>query len=398
MEHLKLDQCLSDEGECLEDTFRPSLFRRIDSDSSIQSYDFPAPSIIDPNLSNIIQVDLSKQFQAEPRWDQSSLIFKPENKALELQDKISSFELESLTRKSKYTKDQLQEAINKSILTQEQFFMEADYFKTKIKYLEQKTQELNEKCASLESKNEELSKDVLNKDKKIIWLENEIFVKESKIKALVELEEDASQMRRFKESSEILKEKVQICENQIAALRKEKKEISSGFNVEIAKINEDKEKCLKDFNAVSKKLDRLQDTVKASNEMIKDLSKERDELMAKVKFADGGKDRALIRSVMNLVKVENEIDILVKVEELQKIKNYSKLVQKILRLVTDCSPPGTFPVPPSTTYVWKFIRKVMETYMDLSKKITTYEKFINQVSSCQSIDKLKTILPSSTPN
>jgi predicted nucleic acid-binding Zn-ribbon protein len=397
MELLKLDQCLSDEGEIFEDTFRPSLFKRIDSESSIQSNDFSTPSMIDTNLP-INPSNLLKQFDRDYIWELPAVFpkdFKDSSFLTDLQCKNSSFELESLQRKEKLTTDKLKEALNKNQMTQEQYSIEVDYLKSKINYLEQRVHDLNEKCSCLENKNEDLNKDLLEKDKRIIWLENENFVKDVKIKTFVGLEDELGEMKRFKETNEILKGKIQICEAQLASLRKDKKEIASGFNVELAKLNDEKERITRNLDALSKKYERTQEALKGNNDVVKKLQEERDNLIFKSKngdYVNSGKDRVVVKSVMNILKLSSEEDIMPKLENLLKIKNYEKLVKKLSQLVTDCSPPGTFPTPPSTTLIWKFLRRVMETYIEITKSNTSLQRFLGQLSSLSSLEEVHSAL------
>lgn len=392
---LILDKYSSDEGDCLEDTFRPSLFKRIDSESSFQSLDYPQASIQDPNLSYITQPNVSKQKES-PNWEFSMLYSQEHEKALILDNQLRSntAQLEGAQRREKLISEQLTHALNKNSSFQEQFVLEIDYLKTKIKYLEQKTLDLNEKCSKLEEKNTELSKDLLAKDKKILWLENEGFIKDVKIKGLVEVESELVEMKKFKEGFEIVKEKLAICESQLNSARKDKKEMLSGLNIEVAKLNEEKIRLSKELELVSKKYERAQESVKGNNEVVKAFKDEKDELLDRVKGFEGeiGRLRVVVRAAMNMLKVSVEEEIMPKIECLLKVKNYEKLVNKISHLVLECSPTGTFSNSPSKTQIWQFIRKVLETYITLTKQNNEFTKLIHQLKSSDSQDSIKSLL------
>lgn len=392
---LILDKYSSDEGDCLEDTFRPSLFKRIDSESSIQSFDIPHSSILDPNLSQIVQADLPKH-KDHPNWEFSMLYSQEHEKALNLDNQLRSntAQLEGAQRREKFISDQLTQALNKNSSYQEQFILEIDYLKTKVKYLEQKNQDLNEKCLKLEEKNTELSKDLLAKDKKILWLENEGFIKEVKLKGLMEVESELIEMKKFKESFEIVKEKLQICEHQLSCVKKDKRDVVSLLNLEIAKLNEEKVMMGKELEAVGKKYERAQESVKGNNDVVKVMIGDKDVLIEKIKAIEGenAKSKVVIKSVMNMLKVSIEEDIMPRIEMLLKIRNYEKLVNKISQLVLDCSPSGTFTGSPSKTQIWKFIRKVLETYISLTKQNNSYTKLFLQIKSSDSLDSIKSLL------
>ena len=247
---LETKELSSDEGDCMEDTFRPSLFQRIDSCSSLQSAEYENNYL---HEQSIPQINISSLTQKEDKeaWDVSMLYSVEHEKNLELDFKLKNNKdkLEIAERKEKRIIDQLEEAKGKTKLLNEQYLIETDYLKTKIDFLENKYKELENKYQQLEEKKAAMGKDMLLKDKKIVWLENEIFAKEIRLKSLADLEKEVETFKGYKENCDLLKEKLMTVENQLSANKKENRDyqseiskLTSKYNSDISRINQDKDK------------------------------------------------------------------------------------------------------------------------------------------------------------
>ena len=127
------DLSSDNEGDCMEDTFRPSLFQRIDSSSSLQSleaHDFNAYE------QSIPQINISGMSKKEDReiWDVSMLYSVEHEKALELDLQLKNTEAKVAVaeRKERRIVGQLEEAKTKIMISAEQHTIELDYLNTKI--------------------------------------------------------------------------------------------------------------------------------------------------------------------------------------------------------------------------------------------------------------------------
>jgi hypothetical protein len=76
---------------------------------------------------------------------------------------------------------------------------------------------------------------------------------------------------------------------------------------------------------------------------------------------------SLIPSLLEVLKINNPSEIIPSVKSLKSPNANSKLFCRISSLITDCVPPGTFKDGPKHRDVWKFIRNVMESYIQLKK-------------------------------
>lgn len=237
----------SEDPDFLEDTFRPSLFKRIDSDSSLQSEDFKANCVQEQSISNLNLSMLSKKEDKE-NWEVSMLTTAEKEKSTmaPIYSKCSEDEFEMSAKTIKY---QLREAKSRMHTTQEQHTIELNYLNSKIDYWQQKSKDLEGKLKTLEDKTQSLTKDLLQKDKKIIWLESEIISKDSKIKQLSGLQAKIDKYKKKNILAKVFQEKIKAAEDQTEKLKKENKslvaemtKIKNYYSMEKNKIKEESEK------------------------------------------------------------------------------------------------------------------------------------------------------------
>ena len=78
-------------------------------------------------------------------------------------------------------------------------------------------------------------------------------------------------------------------------------------------------------------------------------------------------DGFIIKSLLELLKLDNPADIVPSLKSIRVPDSNSKLIQRISKLIQDCVPEGTFKSGPTHRDIWKFIRNVMEGYISLKK-------------------------------
>lgn len=379
---LDTKELASDEGDLMEDTFRPSLFQRIDSCSSLEDQFIYEQSIPQINISGMTRKE------DRDAWDVSMLysIEHEKNQELDLQLKNTEEKVKIAQRKERKITELVKDTQGKLKVSEEQHAIEAEYLKGKIEQLLKKLEDFEGKIMSLEEKNNVLGKENLLKDKKIVWLENEIFAKELRLKNLNELEKEVGLLRCYKENHDILKEKIGVLDEQMQGLKKTNRDLQGenskalrSFELDLCNAMQEKEKAERKCELLKLISEKHEDEMKKLEGVIRKLENEVDIAKNKLKVLESANElptkqsplkssQRVLGSVMNILRTNDEFEVMPKIEELLTIKSQSKFIAKLAGLIKDCSPVGTFPANPTTTQMWKFIRKVMEGYVDLRKK------------------------------
>lgn len=73
------------------------------------------------------------------------------------------------------------------------------------------------------------------------------------------------------------------------------------------------------------------------------------------------------KALFDMFKVKSFDELVEVVKSLKNPNANSKLILRISNLIQDCVPPGTFKNGPGHRDIWKFIRNVMESYIQLKK-------------------------------
>ena len=78
-------------------------------------------------------------------------------------------------------------------------------------------------------------------------------------------------------------------------------------------------------------------------------------------------EAAIVAVLLETLRLASPAEIVPAVKSLRSPNTNSKLVKRISNLIQDCVPPGTFKDGPCHRDIWKFIRNVMEAYIQLKK-------------------------------
>ncbi|CAG9331196.1 unnamed protein product [Blepharisma stoltei] len=78
-----------------------------------------------------------------------------------------------------------------------------------------------------------------------------------------------------------------------------------------------------------------------------------------------------LKAALGNQKPENAAQILTIIRELKEYKNHKKLIQRLSKLIKECSPPGTFYIEPNSKQIWKWVRRLMEDYLVLKKRASS---------------------------
>lgn len=106
----------------------------------------------------------------------------------------------------------------------------------------------------------------------------------------------------------------------------------------------------------------------------------------------------IVRELMTEFCVDNPSLLIPSAKSaLHDLKNQSqnkKLVERIRTLIIDCSPPGTFEKNPSLKKVWKWIRRLIEEYLQMKKKWDqneTQKEIMSRLKKALGIEKIEEI-------
>lgn len=82
----------------------------------------------------------------------------------------------------------------------------------------------------------------------------------------------------------------------------------------------------------------------------------------------------LFMDLLDTLKLQNLNEIIPHVKKLKKLSKSGDLEEKLEKLVKELSPEGTFHPSPSPQQVWKWVRRVIEEYIELKKNFEREEK------------------------
>lgn len=103
----------------------------------------------------------------------------------------------------------------------------------------------------------------------------------------------------------------------------------------------------------------------------------------------------LVRDLMKLLDLEQPEELLPCVETLCKHHKQNSqvadFIQRLQAIVTACSPPAAFPEPPSLPQMWKWVRRLVEEYMNLRKTPEVLERVMAVLRIRNSGDVVKTV-------
>ena len=79
--------------------------------------------------------------------------------------------------------------------------------------------------------------------------------------------------------------------------------------------------------------------------------------------------KKILKDIIRLLGVKNPSDAVPKLEDVMRsYKPNVKFIDKLKRLVADCSPPSTYAAgPPSLKQTWGWIKNLMETWFEIKR-------------------------------
>ena len=105
--------------------------------------------------------------------------------------------------------------------------------------------------------------------------------------------------------------------------------------------------------------------------------------------------RHIVREVMKVLEVQQSEELLPCIESIYKQhKQFSQsqdFLQRLQAIVTACSPREAFPEPPTLSQMWKWIRRLVEEYMNLRKGPEILDKVMGVLRVRNSGDVVRTV-------
>lgn len=373
-----------------EGSFRPCLFSRIDSSSSFES----SFENYAENFAEVVKEErpLSKSYKPESVLKASFLTEERNSPSFrEFEGKNAEESTGILEFKHEFQKDLFKfNDTNRFFFKEENGLAEAkELFSKELGEKDRKLAEEgeeNEKYLALASvaarkdeENKALRGIIGQKDKEI----SEISLKFQQLQGV--LERISNEKEQLMEKTLKLQGKLEKSENQLVSartahfeLQKEAQKLISRSSKEdrIRKIPEDlppKDKSQSKLQELLSEIDFLKQELQkrpSSNQYQGSLTRieELEGMLSKRTIQKSEKSEiSLIKSLLEHLKLDNPCDILPQIKALTHSQGRSKLLSRISMLVKDCVPPGTFKSEPTHRDIWKFIRKVMESYIKLKK-------------------------------
>lgn len=107
----------------------------------------------------------------------------------------------------------------------------------------------------------------------------------------------------------------------------------------------------------------------------------------------------VLKELLVLLDLKNSEDLLPCVEKLRQksrvTSHMQDFIEKLQGVIVDCSPPDAFPATPSLNQMWKWVRRLVEEYMNIRKSTEILQKLLQLLrvkSPTESVSTLTTIL------
>jgi len=118
------------------------------------------------------------------------------------------------------------------------------------------------------------------------------------------------------------------------------------------------------------------------------------------KSSESGALGKVLREIINETGVDNIHEVTLKIKELQEgHKTNAKFVSGVLDLIYKCSPPGFFEGKPTVKQAWNWLKRFMEEYMAMKKRIKAEDDFsvekeiIDSLMECLKISEKDELVP-----
>ena len=276
---------------------------------------------------------------------------------------------------------------------------------------------LQRRVSDLERENRELRKCEEGKEEECAGLRGRLGTMERRVKTLEEelgaVREESREMER---DWRVLKERKELLEENVASLKKGRAE-GSGRNrsaevedlrAQLDRLRRENQHLLHPGSAENSQRQALKprNARKSTSPGLKHRDRSHSHEQATSPKESYTRDmirrdknhhsrHQVVKDLMKLLEVEQSEDLLPCVESLCKHhKQHAQVVdflQRLQAIVTACSPPAAFPEPPSLPQMWKWVRRLVEEYMNLRKAPEVLDRVMAVLRVRSSGEVVKTV-------
>jgi len=273
-------------------------------------------------------------------------------------------------------KEKLEKSVEEYINHHE--FTDKEDKATLTKHLEERTRQVK----TLKRKNEELMQEV----EKLNRIQYESFERQYSTERLMSTMGRHDTKRPFEETFN--QTKGDRSQELVAELRK--------YKIETERLRAENESLKQEGRQTLRRFEELDSSVERIDERLGSL--EKNKRTAK-KPSDMGALGKVLREIMSESGVDNISEVSMKIKELQDgHKTNTKFVSGVLDLIYKCSPPGFFEGRPTVKQAWNWLKRFMEEYMAMKKKMKTEDdctvekEIVNALMECLRISAKEEIV------
>ena len=352
-------------------------------DELMQSLENTKKELREVNKKKDQQVyDLTKQLQESKRAGEEHLatIRSLENEVAALRKSQGSRSQKESLESLKNTNRDLEKKVSnldyekKQLLRENQLLeQKLESFEKELKFIEDKYSSMKEEIHKLRQTNSDYENQILEfKQEKVEHLKKldeykeAVYEKETEVGNLWnENQHLRNRTYSFRETCKYQdKENYQELENKYFQLQDENQRLKKQIG---------RKPSSKEIQRASKKLAELEQVIEATQKRgrsvstgrIRARSNERPPLHGKISDATC---RKMVRELMNEYKVKNPNDLAPRIRAVTNVSKEKLFIERIEKLVMDCSPPGAFTKKPSLKRIWKWIRRLVDEYLKIKRQ------------------------------